>query len=78
MNIASLIRMSFRSIMRNRMRSLLTTLGVIIGVCSVIIMVAVGRVPRKRYGATSHPWAPTCSRYPPRGRSRRTGSASPT
>jgi len=42
MNSLALIRMSFRSILRNRMRSLLTTLGVIIGVSSVIIMVAVG------------------------------------
>jgi putative ABC transport system permease protein len=42
MNLPALLRMSFRSILRNRMRSLLTTLGVIIGVSSVIIMVAVG------------------------------------
>jgi putative ABC transport system permease protein len=41
-NIFLLVRMSLRSILRNRMRSLLTTLGVIIGVSSVIIMVAVG------------------------------------
>jgi putative ABC transport system permease protein len=33
---------SLRSIMRNRMRSLLTSLGIIIGVSSVIVMVAVG------------------------------------
>ncbi|GAB4365717.1 MAG: ABC transporter permease [Spirochaetales bacterium] len=37
-----LIKLSFRSIFRNRMRSLLTTLGIIIGVSSVIIMVAIG------------------------------------
>jgi len=43
MNALVLVRMSFRSILRNRMRSLLTTLGVIIGVSSVIIMVAVGQ-----------------------------------
>ncbi len=43
MNALTLVRMSFRSILRNRMRSLLTTLGVIIGVSSVIIMVAVGQ-----------------------------------
>jgi putative ABC transport system permease protein len=34
--------LSLRSILRNRMRSLLTTLGIIIGVCSVIVMVAIG------------------------------------
>ncbi len=37
-----LVLFSFRSILRNRMRSLLTSLGIIIGVCSVIVMVAVG------------------------------------
>ena len=42
MNIFQLLHTCFRSIFRNRMRSLLTSLGVIIGVGSVIIMVALG------------------------------------
>jgi putative ABC transport system permease protein len=42
MNIVQLLHTCFRSILRNRMRSLLTSLGVIIGVGSVIIMVALG------------------------------------
>ena len=42
MNIIQLFHTCLRSIMRNRMRSLLTSLGVIIGVGSVIIMVALG------------------------------------
>ncbi|MDR2597156.1 MAG: ABC transporter permease [Treponema sp.] len=42
MNIAQLLQTCLRSIFRNRMRSLLTSLGVIIGVGSVIIMVAIG------------------------------------
>jgi putative ABC transport system permease protein len=42
MNILQLIHTCFRNILRNRMRSLLTSLGIIIGVGSVIIMVAVG------------------------------------
>ena len=42
MNIIQLLQTCFRSISRNRMRSLLTSLGVIIGVGSVIIMVALG------------------------------------
>ncbi|MDR2542073.1 MAG: ABC transporter permease [Treponema sp.] len=42
MNILQLLHTCIRSIMRNRMRSLLTSLGVIIGVGSVIIMVALG------------------------------------
>jgi putative ABC transport system permease protein len=43
MRAGKLIEFSFRSIFRNRMRSLLTSLGIIIGVCSVIVMVAVGQ-----------------------------------
>ena len=42
MNLIQLMQTCFRSILRNRMRSLLTSLGVIIGVGSVIIMVALG------------------------------------
>ena len=42
MNILQLLQTCFRSILRNRMRSLLTSLGVIIGVGSVIVMVALG------------------------------------
>jgi len=42
MNLLQLFQSCFRSILRNRMRSLLTSLGVIIGVGSVIIMVAMG------------------------------------
>jgi putative ABC transport system permease protein len=42
MNIAQLLQTCLRSILRNRMRSLLTSLGVIIGVGSVIIMVGLG------------------------------------
>jgi len=42
LNIIQLLQTCLRSIFRNRMRSLLTSLGVIIGVGSVIIMVALG------------------------------------
>jgi len=42
MNFSQLLQTCYRSILRNRMRSLLTSLGVIIGVGSVIIMVAMG------------------------------------
>ena len=42
MNMTQLLQTCFRSILRNRMRSLLTSLGVIIGVASVIVMVALG------------------------------------
>ena len=42
MDVIQLLHTCLRSIFRNRMRSLLTSLGVIIGVGSVIIMVALG------------------------------------
>ena len=47
MNLVQLLQTCFRSILRNRMRSLLTSLGIIIGVGSVIIMVAVGEGSQK-------------------------------
>ena len=42
MNILQLLQTCFRSILRNRMRSLLTSLGIIIGVASVVVIVALG------------------------------------
>ncbi len=41
-------KVALRSIMRNRMRSLLTSLGIVIGVCSVIVMVAIGQGSQQR------------------------------
>ncbi|MCL2473249.1 MAG: ABC transporter permease, partial [Treponema sp.] len=51
MNLIQLLQTCFRSILRNRMRSLLTSLGVIIGVGSVIIMVAIGEGSQKQIEA---------------------------
>jgi len=42
MTVAKLISASARSIFRNKLRSFLTSLGIIIGICSVIVMVAIG------------------------------------
>ncbi len=42
MKVRNLIRIAFRSLTKNRMRSLLTSLGVIIGVGAVIVMVGIG------------------------------------
>jgi putative ABC transport system permease protein len=39
----NLLKVAFQSILKNRMRSLLTMLGIIIGVGAVIVMVAVGQ-----------------------------------
>jgi putative ABC transport system permease protein len=43
MNIFYMVQICGRSILRNKMRSLLTSLGIIIGVASVVIMTAVGQ-----------------------------------
>ena len=47
MNPLQLLQTCLRSIARNRMRSLLTSLGIIIGVGSVIVMVALGEGSRR-------------------------------
>ncbi|HWE31047.1 MAG TPA: ABC transporter permease [Polyangia bacterium] len=42
MSVLHTLRVAMRALMRNKMRSFLTTLGMIIGVCAVIFSVAVG------------------------------------
>lgn len=42
MNILNLIKIAYKSLMRNKMRSFLTMLGIVIGISSVITMVGVG------------------------------------
>ncbi len=48
MNWVNVQKVAFRSITRNRMRSLLTSLGIVIGVCSVIVMVGIGQGAQQR------------------------------
>lgn len=43
MDLTSTLRVAFRAIMRNRLRSVLTMLGIIIGVGAVIAMVGIGQ-----------------------------------
>lgn len=43
MSLISLIRIAFSALMRNKLRAFLTMLGIIIGVASVIAMVAIGQ-----------------------------------
>lgn len=47
MNIATLLQMALRALQRNKVRALLTMLGIIIGVASVITMVAIGQGSKK-------------------------------
>lgn len=42
LQLTNLFKAAFKSILKNRMRSLLTSLGIIIGVSAVIVMVAIG------------------------------------
>jgi len=43
MNFISLIKIAFKALLRNKLRAFLTMLGIIIGVASVIAMVAIGQ-----------------------------------
>jgi putative ABC transport system permease protein len=47
MNIGNLIRISLRALNNNKMRAFLTMLGIIIGVASVITMLAIGQGSKK-------------------------------
>ena len=48
MNILGLLRVAMRALAVNKLRSLLTMLGIIIGVAAVIVMIAVGGGAQKR------------------------------
>lgn len=43
MNLTMIIRVAFRALVRNKMRAMLTMLGIIIGVAAVIAMVSIGQ-----------------------------------
>ena len=48
MDIVSILRIALRALARNKMRSSLTMLGIIIGVAAVIAMVAYGQGAQRR------------------------------
>ncbi len=48
LQLTNIFKAAFKSIMKNRMRSLLTSLGIIIGVGAVIVMVGVGAGSQKQ------------------------------
>ncbi len=43
LRIKNLLKAAFKSILKNKLRSILTALGIIIGVASVIVMIAIGK-----------------------------------
>ena len=48
MLIWDLFKMAFRSLIANKLRTFLTTLGIIIGVASVISMISIGEGAKKQ------------------------------
>ena len=53
------LRIALRAIFANRLRSALTSLGLVIGVSSVIVLIAVGRARRRASPTRSGGSAPT-------------------
>lgn len=51
MNISNLFKLAISSLFRNKMRTLLTMLGIIIGIASVIAMVSLGQASTKNVQA---------------------------
>ena len=47
MNLLDTLQIALRAIVANRLRSALTSLGLIIGVCSVIVLIAIGQGTQK-------------------------------
>ena len=47
MSILGIIRIAFKSLLRNKTRTFLTMLGIIIGVAAVITMLAIGKGAQK-------------------------------
>ena len=73
MNVFQLLHTCIRSILRNRMRSLLTSLGVIIGVGSVIVMVALGAGSQREIEARITAMGTNLLQIIPQRRASRTG-----
>lgn len=59
MNYSNLLKIALRAIAANKLRSFLTALGIIIGVASVITMLAIGRVRRRAFRQILPKWAQT-------------------
>ncbi|HKC49092.1 MAG TPA: ABC transporter permease [Gemmatimonadales bacterium] len=75
MLIEEIVRVAFQAVRANKLRSLLTMLGIIIGVGAVITMVALGAGARKAVEARIHSLGPTLLTIEP-GQSYQDGVAS--
>ena len=60
MNILELVRLALSRLGSSRLRASLTMLGVIIGVASVVALVAVGQGATSGITSRSRAWARTC------------------
>ena len=62
-SIVEVVRFAVRGLVANRLRSLLTMLGIIIGIAAVILLTALGNgASQSTSRARSRAWAPTASR----------------
>ncbi len=57
----STVLLALRELKRNVMRSVLTILGIVIGVGAVITMVTIGGGPLSKSKSRLQAWAATCS-----------------
>jgi putative ABC transport system permease protein len=69
MNFLQTLRVALRALGRNKLRSFLTTLGMVIGVSAVIAMVAIGDGAKSRVEQAFASMGSTCSSsFPARAR----------
>lgn len=59
MNGTNLFKIALRALANNKLRAFLTMLGIIIGVASVITMLAIGQGSKRVSRHKSPKWAPT-------------------
>ena len=59
MNLTNLFKIAFKALSNNKMRCFLTMLGIIIGVASVITMLAIGQGWKEAYAHRFPKWGQT-------------------
>ena len=59
MNVTNLLKIALRALANNKLRAFLTRLGIIIGVASVITMLAIGQGSKKVFKLRSQKWGLT-------------------